>query len=333
MLASRPIALILMLVLLSPGWFGSSAVATAHQPARCAQLAWYAGEMLAAGEQIDADEANGPDMDHVETWTEADFDHVLASYDRILVMVQGIEPPAMAAEFHRVFLEGIELFRDMLETMKTSGVFAMLAYLEPVAKLDQQLAELSLPLETQCGVALFDHDQDGELEVGAGDGAPGAGWSEFPASPIAEPASGSSVPIGTTVQTSDAFSLTIVSVDQDARDAVAGSVPPDGFRYVNVEIKLGHVREETDRFELENLVALGPTGVAYSAVNNSCGPVNGPLAPGEYGGTLTMTGHVCFVVASQDVTGLRLYDASQPVAERVYLSLDPSVAHVVGASR
>ncbi len=158
-------------------------------------------------------------------------------------------------------------------------------------------------------------------------GRPAREGPHFLASPVAEPQSGTVVPIGTTVQTSEAFSLTIISVDQDALAAVQEwnpeSVPPTGFQYVNVELELGHLRDQTDTFALETLVALGPTGVAYSAVNNSCGPVFGPLSPGEYGGTLTMTGHVCFIIASQDVTGLRLYDATQPADERVYLSLDP----------
>jgi hypothetical protein len=294
----------------------------ASQGDECADLAAYADQLMALGEQIDAYEATGPDMDALETWTQAEYDEVIAFYETVLATLRALTPPAIAEEFHQTFLEGIGLFHEMLRTMKESGPFAILAFMQPIADLDNTLSELALPLEEECNIALDDHDGDGEPEVGSGNVV----GSPVPASPVA-PTAGATVPIGTTVQTSDAFSLTVVSVDPDALESVQavnpGSVPPDGFQYVNVEIELGHLRQQTDSFSLANLVVLAPTGVTYSAVNHNCGPVDEPLYSGEYGGTLTFTGHVCLVVASTDVDGLRLYDASQPADERVYLSLDP----------
>ncbi len=323
MLGRRLLAVVTIVSLLAIGHSGSSIGVSANPSAECAQLAWYAGELMAVGERIDADEATGPSTDNMETWTGADYDTAIAEYDSFLAWLNGIDPPPSAVEFHQAITDGVALFQVALGTMKTDGPFALLAYLDQFDQLNRKVAALALPLEERCGLALYDNDSDGEPEVGAGSATPVAGSTEAAGTPVP----GAVVPIGTTVQTSDAFSLTIVSVDQDAlaavQDANPGSVPPDGFQFVNLEIKLGHLRDQKDTFTLENLVALGPTGVAYSAVSNSCGPMNGPLSPGEYGGTLTMTGHVCFVIASQDVAGLRLYDASQPAEERVYLSLDP----------
>jgi hypothetical protein len=317
------LCLLMVLSLVVMGGVAGPAVA-ASQSAECADLVAYTDALMAVGEEIDAEEESGPDMDAMETWTEADYDEALAFYDTILERLRAISPPATAAEFHQTFLEGIELFQTMMETMKSAGPFAVLAFLQPIEELNTRLGDQALPLEEACDVALFDHDDDGEPEVGLGNAV-----ASPAASPVA-PSAGETAPIGTTVQTSDAFSLTVVSVDPDALAAVQeanpGSVPPDGFQFVNVEIELGHVREDKDTFELENLVVLGPTGVAYSAVNNSCGFVNGPLSSGEYGGMLTMSGHVCWVIASSDVDGLRLYDASQPEDERVYLSLSPADA-------
>ncbi len=187
MFGRRLLASVMILSLLVIGHPGGSNGVSANPSAECVQLAWYTGEMLAAGEQIDAEEASGPDMDHVEQWSAADFDQVLAFYDRIMITLQGIEPPTMAAQYHQTFLQGIELVQEMLVAMKTSGVVAIFAYLEPVARLNQQLADLSLPLETQCSVAMFDHDEDGTLEVGAGNAVatPAAGESELPGTPVA----------------------------------------------------------------------------------------------------------------------------------------------------
>jgi hypothetical protein len=225
--------------------------------------------------------------------------------------------------------------------MKTAGPFAILAYLDQFDQLNKKAADLALPLEEQCGIALYDNDDDGEPEVGPGvatpipdedipaaEATPGQG-EDISAEEVAPVAMGPGgrpiMPIGTTVQLSDAFSLTIDSVDQNAVDAVP-ETPPAGYQYVNVEMTLGHLRDQTDTFDLISLVAVGAGGASYSAVGNSCGFVDGPLAPGDYTGTMNMTGHVCFVVASRDVAGLALYDQTQPPDELVFLSLDPSAS-------
>lgn len=328
MTGKRSLSLVLALVVCLPllGLRAPGRSAEASNPtAECAQVAWYAGLMKATGKQIDAKEASGPSMDAVETWTPEDYDQVIAFYDSVIATLNAITPPPMATEFHRTFVEAITLFRQVLVAMKQAGPFAVLAFMQPIEALNQKLAEQAALLHHECGIEIFDPEEQAALEAGMRDATPAPA---NPASPVAGALGETTVPIGATVQTSDAFSLTVVSVDQDALAAVQaanpGATPPDGFQYVNAEIKLGHLHEGHDTFELENLIAIGPTGVAYSAVNNSCGFVNGPLPGGEYGGTLAMTGHVCWVIASQDVHGLRLYDASQPADERVYLSLDPT---------
>lgn len=295
----------------------------------CLALSYYSGQMMGMGNMIDAHDASGPDMDHIETWTEQDYEQQIAFYDTILATIRGITPPPAAAEFHQTFIDGIALFQEMLTTMKENGPFAVLAYLQPIADVDSKIGELALPLEQQCGIALWDNDGDGKAEVGPGVAAPeSVGDAGAEATPIGFAPDGRPImPIGATVQTSDAFALTVVSVDQNAVNAVP-EAPPDGYQYVNVEMTLSHFRDQTDTFDLISLVAIGGNGPVYSAVGNSCGFVDGPLAPGDYTGTLNMTGHVCFVVASRDVAGLMLYDQTQPPEERVYLSLDPETARV-----
>lgn len=131
------------------------------------------------------------------------------------------------------------------------------------------------------------------------------------------------MPIGATMQLDDAFSLTIDAVDQNDTDAVTDPAPDD-YQYVNVEMTLGHLRDQTDTFDLGRLLAIGPTGALYSAVGNSCGVVDGQLSSGEYTGAMTVTGNVCFEVNARDVAGLSLYDQTQSGDSQVYLSLDPN---------
>ncbi len=298
-----------------------------EQSATCAQLAWYAGTLQGWGESVD-DEESSVDTDNMETWTEADYDNAIATYDQFLAELDRITPPPAVAEFHQTIRDSVALFQVALETMKTAGPFAILAYLDQFDQLNKQAAELALPLEAECGIALYDNDDDGVPEVGPGvaTAVPASEATPTEATPVGFAPDGRPImPIGATVQTSDAFSLTIVSVDQNAVDAVP-ETPPAGYQYVNVEIKLGHLRDQTDPFDLGSLIALGGNGPVYSAVGNSCGFVDGPLAPGDYTGTLTMTGHVCFVVNSRDIVGLALFDQTQPPDQRVYLSLDPAMS-------
>lgn len=305
-----------------------------HQSAECAQLVWYAGTIHAWGEAVDAEES-GASSDNLETWTEADYDAAIALYDQYLAEIDRITPPPAAAAFHQTIRDGLTLYRQALETMKTAGPFAILAYFDQFDQLNKQAAELALPLEEECGIALYDNDDDGEPEVGPGIATPDAGGetatpeadgeiATAEAVPIGFAPDGSPImPIGATVQISDAFSLTVVSVDQNAVDAVPDPAP-DGYQYVNVEITLGHLRDQTDTFDLGSLIAVGGNGPVYSAVGNGCGSIDGPLAPGDYTGTMTMTGHICFVVNSRDIDGLILFDQTQPADQRVYLSLDPA---------
>jgi hypothetical protein len=307
----------------------------AHQSAECAQLAFYAGTMHAWGESVDAEEA-GDNSDDLATWTEADYDNAITLYDGYLAQIDRIIPPPEAAAFHQTIRDGIALYREALETMKTTGPFAILAYFDQFDQLNKQAAEQALTLEAACGIALYDNDDDGEPEVGPGVATPDAiDDSDFgeettvdeptveDVTPIALFGDGRPImPIGATVQTSDAFSLTVVSVDQNAVDAVPDPAP-DGYQYVNVEITLGHLRDQTDTFDLGSLIAVGGNGPVYSAVGNGCGAIDGPLAPGDYTGAMSMTGHICFVVNSRDIDGLILFDQTQPPDQRVYLSLDP----------
>jgi hypothetical protein len=341
----RLLALFLALSLLSAGLIAvpDAMAAPAHPPAarlvarqsaECAQLVWYAGTMHAWGEDVDAEES-GASSDNLETWTEADYDNAIALYDQYLAEIDRITPPPAAAAFHQTIRDGLTLYRQALETMKTAGPFAILAYFDQFDQLNKQAATLALPLEEACGIALYDNNDDGEPEVGPGVATPDAESGSEAATTVEEstPESATPIgftsdgrpimPIGATVQTSDAFSLTVVSVDQNAVDAVPDPAP-DGYQYVNVEITLGHLRDQTDTFDLGSLIAVGGNGPVYSAVGNGCGPIDGPLAPGDYTGTMTMTGHVCFVVNSRDIDGLILFDQTQPADQRVYLSLDPS---------
>lgn len=317
---------------------GTSTRITANQSAECAQLAWYLGQMNVIGGTIDSEESS-VDTDNMETWTATDYDNAIAVYGTILAQLDSITPPTAAIGFHQAIRASVALFQEALGTMKTAGPFAILAYLDQFDLLNQKAGAEALPLEAACNIALFDNDNDGEPEVGPGVATPESGGdftfdeatpdtdtvtiAEEPTATAMTFAGSPLVPIGTTVQTSDAFSLTVISVDQNDVDAVSDPAP-DGYQYVNAEIKLGHLRDQTDTFALGSLIAVGPGGAIYSAVGNGCGDIDFPLPSGDYGGTVNMTGHVCFVVNSRDISGLAMFDQTQDPNSRVYLSLDPN---------
>jgi hypothetical protein len=325
-------ALVLVSMLLATGQFGGSSGVAATQSAECVQLAWYAGEMTAAGEQIDEEEASGPDMERVDTWSAADFEAALAIYDRFLIMFQGIQPPPMAADYHQTFIEGIELLREMLETMQSSGIFAMLGYLEPIAELNQQLAALALPLEESCQIALFDHDEDGVLEVGAGNApaSPEAGGSEVPETPVADGSRVEPVAVGTAAMLDGQWELTVLSVTPDATAEVlaydpSNTAPADGVQYFIARVKITNAGTEEDSFNNWRLTLEDPSNRIYVPFIDSCGFIpdelsSDTLAPGE-----SAEGNVCWAIPSAEAgstASLVIYDGDAFESDRIYFSLD-----------
>ncbi len=217
MLGRRVTSLILVvfLLLLAPSAaFGGAGSIPGKRPlaadfpsAECAQLAWYNGELQAIGESIDSEESIA-DTDNMETWTEADYDAAIAAYDTILAQWDSVTPPPAAVTFHQAIRDGIALFQVALETMKTAGPFAILAYLDQFDQLNKQAADAALPLEAECGIALYDNDDDGVPEVGPGVATPESGDETAAAEPVPVGTSLDGrpiMPIGATVQTSDAF--------------------------------------------------------------------------------------------------------------------------------
>ena len=332
MFGSRAVTVVLVLSLLSIGWSVGSSGVFASQSAECAELSWYVGEVHAAGEQIDAQEANGPDMDHIETWSAADFDQTLTFYDQLLIAVQGIEPPPAAAEFHQIYLEGLRLAQEMFAEMKTSGPFAMLDYLEPLAELNQRIFDASLPLEEGCGLAIFDHDEDGEPEVGRGN-APMTASPVAVATSEAEAADGSRadpVAVGTAAMLDGQWELMVLSVSPDATAEVlaydpSNTPPADGSQYFIARVRVTNTGAEDGSFNNWRLSLEDPSGRSYAPFIDSCGFIPDELsidtlAPGE-----SAEGNVCWaipVAEAGSTAALVIYDGDAFESERIYFSLD-----------
>lgn len=181
MILRRFIGLLLATALLAPMVVGLS-IARAVQTDDCADLAAYAAELEATSAEIEAQGAAlETEMGQMDTWTEAEFQQVVDFYETVEVAVTAIQPPAIAAEFHAAFLEGITLVADIISAMQTSGPFAAFAFISRIEAIETNLAQLSLPLEEQCNVALYDHDDDGQIEVGPGGAGSGAVATVTPA--------------------------------------------------------------------------------------------------------------------------------------------------------
>ena len=329
-MTTRLIRTCVAVCLLATLWLPPGGV-LAHPSAECAQLAWYAGQLKAFGEQIDAEEASGPDMEHVETWSAADFETALAIYDRMLTVIRDVNPPQIAAEFHQTFIEGIALLREAIATMQTAGVFAILAYLEPIAAIDQQLFERSLPLEETCRVAMFDHDQDGVLEVGLGtaSASPETGWSAFPGASTGDGSRTDPIAVGTAAMLDGQWEVTVLWVTPDATAEVlaydpSNTAPADGVQYFIARVKVTNTGVEDDSFSNWRLTLVDSSDRTYASFIDSCGFVpdelsSDTLAPGE-----SAEGNVCWAIPSaeaESTAALVMYDGDAFESERVYFSL------------
>lgn len=332
MFGRRWVALVLFVSLLASGPVGGLTSVSAKQATDCAQLSLYVDEIQTAGEQIDAQEANGPDMDHIETWTQADFDQTLAFYDQLLVTVQEIVPPPIAAAFHQIYVEGIQLAQEMFATMRTEGAFAMIGFMEPLAELNQQIFDASLPLEEACDLAIFDHDGDGEPEVGAG-----AGFEAADASPGEAPNAGSSqsepVAAGSAAMLDSQWELTVLAVTPNATDAVlaydpSNTPPAAGSQYFIARVKITNTGTEDGSFSNWRLSLEDPSGRTYAPFIDYCGfiPDELPadtLAPGE-----SAEGNVCWAIPAAEAAStaaLVIYDGDAFESNRIYFSLDVPV--------
>ncbi len=334
MIGRRLLALFLVLSFVPMGWLTSPSRVSAYQSAECVQLALYAGQLTAAGEQIDEEEANGPDMERVEGWSASDFEEALAIYDRILSIIQGLNAPPIAAEFHQTFIEGIALLREAIESMQASGVFAILAYLQPIADLDQQLFDLSLPLEETCQVAIFDHDQDGVLEIGPGNApaSPETGGSEFPEADGDGGSRTDPIALGTPAMLDGQWELTVLSVTPDpTADVLAhdpsNSAPADGLQYFMARVKVTNAGAADDSFSNWRLTLQDPSDRTYAPFIDTCGFVpdelpSDTLAPGE-----SAEGNVCWAIPAAEAgstAALVIYDGDAFESDRIYFSLDAS---------
>jgi hypothetical protein len=332
MFGRRLLALVLVISFAASGSFDVARPVAASQSAECVQLAWYAGEMTAAGKRIDAEEENGPDMEHVESWTAADFDAAIALYDGFLTMLQGIDPPPVAAAYHQTFIEGVELLQEMVEIMQTSGLLAMMGYLEPIDAVYLELATLSLPLEMSCQVALFDHDEDGVLEVGPGNApaSPEGGGAAPDTAPEADGSRVNPIPLGTPAKLDDRWELTVLSVTPDATAEVlaydpSNTAPADGSQYFMARVRITNSGSDDDSFNGWRLSLEDPSGRSYSPFIDFCGFIPDELPIDTLTSGSSAEGNVCWAIPSVEAAStaaLVLYDGDAFENERIYFSLN-----------
>ena len=136
-------------------------------------------------------------------------------------------------------------------------------------------------------------------------------------------------PLHTAVPLSDDWTIVVNSVTPDATDEVLAAnsfndPPEPGTQFFIANISATYTGRTSDEFGGSfRLRVVGPTSVAYSTFENSCGSIPDKLPDAEVFEGGTIEGNVCWAVKEEDTAALVIYD--NPFTfddiERVFLSL------------
>lgn len=128
---------------------------------------------------------------------------------------------------------------------------------------------------------------------------------------------------------SDDWTIVVNSVTPDATDEVLAAnsfndPPEPGTQFFIANISATYTGRTSDEFGGSfRLRVGGPTSVAYSTFENSCGSIPDKLPDAEVFEGGTIEGNVCWAVKEEDTAALVMYD--NPFTfddiERVFLSL------------
>ncbi len=163
--------------------------------------------------------------------------------------------------------------------------------------------------------------------------APAGTVTPFPSPDPAEPpgSRANPVPVGTAFALPDGWELTVTAVDSNATRAVLAADPANlrpqkGHRYLLVAISATYRGTGLARFNAGfRLVVLGSSAVGRTTYEVPCGTLPDPFPDQqEVRAGETLRGNVCWVVRTEDVESLRLFDAPLIAGnEPVYFRLTP----------
>ncbi|HET9660308.1 MAG TPA: hypothetical protein VFP05_08250 [Thermomicrobiales bacterium] len=329
----RLVAIAMAIMLALPS-IAASPVALAAQGANCDGLDAYLTTVEAMGTQLAAvfPESENDDLD---SWTSEQFTAASDAIDLALADLEAAEVPAIAQAFNDLLLQQMHTFSAMFDTMATAGVFGALIYAEQLDTVDKQLETAATEIETACGLDLYDEIENAEQaatpsadtgdRIGVDDDRDGSGDSGE-AGTRAYP-----IPIGQTVEISDDWELTVLSVTPDATDQIMAESsfnepPAAGQQFFMATVRVTYTGDDSETFYGWDLRTVGQTAVAYNQSVDDCGSIPDELATRELFTGGTIEGNLCWSIDSADADSLVLYNSDEDSDERIFLSLIPNDA-------
>ena len=122
------------------------------------------------------------------------------------------------------------------------------------------------------------------------------------------------VVIGTPVDLTGSWRVTVVSVTPDATAAVMAAnqfndPPAAGRQFFIARVSATYIGAGSARLSASyRLRAVGPAAVSYSTFNDSCGVIPDELGDPDVFTSGTLTGNVCWSVAAGDAPALVMFD-------------------------
>jgi hypothetical protein len=132
------------------------------------------------------------------------------------------------------------------------------------------------------------------------------------------------VPLGTAAQLDHGWKVTILSVTPNANSLIAATnsfnkAPASGNQFFVARISAMRTATTSGRYGPYELYAVGASNVSYTSFGNSCGVIPDPVSSNEVFPGGTVTGNVCWQIASGDAGSLVAWDRS--TTTRVYFKL------------
>jgi hypothetical protein len=134
-------------------------------------------------------------------------------------------------------------------------------------------------------------------------------------------------PMGTPGLLADGFQMVVTGVTPDAwtgiHDAVPSNTqaPSSDQRDFEVRVQATYQGQYTGVFSGLRLALVGPNGVMYDQLHNSCGTLPDSVPPNLLTPGGVTRGNVCFVVRASDIPSLVLVDNETTQNDRQYFSV------------
>jgi hypothetical protein len=137
------------------------------------------------------------------------------------------------------------------------------------------------------------------------------------------------IPLGTPpVALGDGWQVRVASIMPDATEVVlrhnqSNKPPGAGKQFFMARVTATYTGEESSKFLASlRLSAVGASSVEYS-IRESCGAIPDEFPWAEVFSGGTVTGNICWQVATSDVPSLVMYDNGQAADERIFFALTP----------